>query len=188
MTTVIPINGHLKTDDWKTSLERLVEIIDSHPLNRAYEKIGGFIEHDARNLRKEWLEGVENAVSFFGNFADISHVFHVVSNDAPVVERLTAAIAANRLTPAYLRQPPPYYAEKLVIARRRISETRGEVLLSYDGRPIEQCADWIRPDGSGGRDGSDDSHWHDVARNVLERRHLEDFDRGLIPASPDRSA
>ena len=91
-----------------------------------------------------------------------------------------AAIAANRQRPNYLRQPPPYDPDKLVIKRKRFSTTQGEVLLTYDGQRIEQYGDTIRLDGRGNYEGHDDHYWHDIAKRDLARRHVEVFDRSMI--------
>lgn len=179
MTTVILLNGETCFDTTDAAIACLTDLLGHHPLNRGYELFSGFIEHDARDGSGRWRQGVENAVSFFGDFFDISHFFHLVTNDAAVVERLTGAIAANRQRPDYLRQPPPYLAAKLVITRRRFSTTQGEVLLIYDGQPIDQYGDDIRLNGQGAFEGHDDQYWHEVAQRVLERRHIEAFDRAL---------
>lgn len=179
MTTIVLSNGHLRTETIEAAIDALIEMLNDHPLNRLFEKYGDFVERDARNLRGEWLEGVENAVSFFGNFFDRSHVFSIVSNDPHHVERLCAAIAANRQRPDYLRQPPPYDPDKLVIERKRFSTTQGEVLLTYDGQRIEQYGDTIRLAGRGNYEGHDDHYWHDIAKRDLARRHVEDFDRSM---------
>lgn len=177
MTTIILSNGHFRADSPEAALEKLLEIVAAHPLDRRFERHGGFIEHDARNLRGEWLEGIENAVSFFGNFFNLAHVFSIVTNDSNVVARLSAAIFANKERADYLRQPPPYEPEKLVIERKRFSTTQGEVLLIYDGQPIAQYGDDFRMDGRGRWGGRDDSYWHRIARRDLERRHIEAFDQ-----------
>lgn len=90
MTTIVLSNGHLRTETADAAIDALIEILRDHPLNRLFEKYGDFVERDARNLRGEWLEGVENAVSFFGNFFDRSHIFSIVSNDPDHVDRLWA--------------------------------------------------------------------------------------------------
>lgn len=183
MTTIILSNGHHRADSTEAALDTLLDVLAHHPLDRLFEQHGDFVERDARNLRGEWLEGVENAVSFFGNFSGLSHVFSIVSNDAGVVDRLASAIAQNRQRPDYLRQPPPYDRHKLVIDRKRFSTTQGEVLLTYDGERIEQYGDSIRPDGRGGYSGHDDHYWHQVARRDLARRHVEAFDREVLARS-----
>jgi len=176
MTTVILSNGHFRPEDSEAGLDKLLELLRDQPLNRTFEKFGCFIERDARNFRGEWLEGVENGVSFFGSFLHFSHIFHIVSNEPAVVDRLADAISTNVQRPDYLRQPPLYYPGKLVIERKRFSVTQGEVLLTYDGQRIEQYGDTIRPDGFGGYAGHDDDYWHAVAERELERRHVEAFD------------
>ena len=63
MTTIVLSNGHLRTETIEAAIDALIEVLGDHPLNRLFEKYGEFVERDARNLRGEWLEGVENAVS-----------------------------------------------------------------------------------------------------------------------------
>ena len=47
------------------------------------------------------------ALQFWGNFYAISHVFHVITRDASLIERLTRAIRSNQERPDYLAQPVP---------------------------------------------------------------------------------
>lgn len=191
MTTIVLNNGHLRTETTQAAIDALIEILRDHPLNRLFERHGNFVERDARNLRGEWLEGIENAVSFFGNFFDRSHVFNIVSNDAYHVERLCDAIAANRLRADYLRQPPPYDPDKLVIERKPISATQSEVLLIYDGQRIEPNGGRVRLDGRGDSEERDAYYWqdwHGIARRELARRHVEAFDRGLKTREPPASS
>lgn len=172
--TVVHSNGRGRIDLGETALDTLLEMLATYPLDRSFERFGDFIERDVRDMRGEWLDGIEGAVLFFGNFATYSHVFRITTNDPATIERLSSAIAANKLRSDYLRQPPPYYPEKLVIERKRFSTTQGEVLLTYDGKRIEQYGDQIELRGGEWR-GRDDAIWHDVAKRDLARRHVAAF-------------
>lgn len=176
-TTIVLSNGHRQSDNTEAAIAILLDVLSDYPLNRTFEMFGGFVERDARNLRGEWLEGLENAVSFFGNFLNLSHVFRIVSNDPVVVDRLAQAIAANRARPDYLRQPPPYDPAKLVIERKHIRRGHSEVVLTYGGQRIGQFPDAINNADSAGFAGADDRYWHMFAKRQLERSHLEKFDR-----------
>jgi len=176
-TTIVLSNGYRQSDNTEAAIAILLEVLAGHPLNRTFEMFGGFVERDARNLRGEWLEGLENAVSFFGNFLNLSHVFRIVSNDPAVVEHLAQAIASNRARADYLHQPPPYDSAKLVIERKHLSAGRSEIVLTYDGQRIGQFRDVINNADNAEFAGADDRYWHMFAKRQLERSHLEQFDR-----------
>jgi hypothetical protein len=187
MATIIRSVGAGKITDTKAAIDVLCDALATYPLDRTFEGYGDFITRDARNLRGDWLEGIERAVGFFGNFHGYSLVFNVTTDDAEIVERLSSAIEANKARPDYLRQPPPYNPGKLQIERIRFSTTQGEVLLTYDGQRIEQYGDKIELRGSEWR-GLEDREWHNVARRVLAERHVAAFDRELRQVSAaDRS-
>ena len=77
-------------------VDELLEVIAAEPLSRTFEIYGNFIIADG-----------EGSTRFWGNFAAISHVFCVDTNDSAIIERLTTAIRANQQTAAYLAQPVP---------------------------------------------------------------------------------
>lgn len=183
MGTIIRSNGSKWAGQKPDSLEKLLEVLNGHPLRREFEAYGDFIERDPRNAKGESIGGLMGlageSVSFSGNFHNLSHVFHIVSDDVDVIARLTAAIEANKQRPDYLRQPPPFRRDRLTIDRKRFSETQGEVLLTYDGARLEQFGDDIQLTPYGWQ-GKPDSFWENVARDWLVRQHAEKFARESV--------
>lgn len=168
--TIVNSNGRTRCDLGETAIDTLLEMLAAYPLDRSFERFGNFITPEARDMRGEWLDGVEGATAFFGNFFTYSHVFRITTNDPAVIERLSSAIAANRARADYQAQPPAFDPELLTIERKRFSTTQGEVLLTYDGKRIEQYGDQIELRGGDWR-GLDDRIWQDVARRELALRH-----------------
>jgi hypothetical protein len=176
MGTIIHSNGSKWIGQQPDSIEQLIDVLGKHTLDRTFEAYGDFTQRGARNGRGEPVDGINQAVCFFGNFIDLSHVFRITTDEQDVIERLSAAIADNKKRPEYLRQPPPYVHGLLHIERKRFSETQGEVLLTYDGERIEQFGDDIQLTPHGWR-GRPDEHWHKAAAAWLARRHREQFER-----------
>lgn len=110
--TVIHSNGSKWNGQTPDSLDRLFEVLATHPLDPAFEALGGFIGK-AHGCRVVYVGGVRTytdtgtmypgieATQFFGNFWDIAHVFNIDTDDADLIERLTVAIRANQASDAY---------------------------------------------------------------------------------------
>ena len=99
MTTTIHSNGSGAVQP----IEALFARLESDVLDRSFERYGNFIEPDPVNMKGEPL-GAAGSVSFWGNFLTYSHVFGIITDDADLIQQLTAAIRRNQQTPAYLAQ------------------------------------------------------------------------------------
>ncbi|OAS26304.1 hypothetical protein [Methylobacterium platani] len=156
MTTEILSNGSGSVQP----LEALFARLESDTLDRSFEAYGNFVEECSNGM-----------TSFFGNFLTYSHVFNVMTDDADLIERLTAAIRRNQQSADYLDQTLPFDCNLLTIERKRFSVTQGEVLLTYAGRSLGQFGDKIELTGGGVWRGHGDREWEDTARKILAREH-----------------
>lgn len=95
--TTIASNGSRWYGEEVGPVDQLLAALAEHPLARRFEVYGNFIFPHEEAGR----------VEFWGNFYAISHVFHVITRDASLIERLTKAIRANQERPDYLAQPLP---------------------------------------------------------------------------------
>jgi len=75
-------------------LSELEAVLATEPLDITFERYGNFI------LTRDGV------TRFWGNFARVSHVFQIDTDEPEVIARLTSAIRANQETPAYLAQRP----------------------------------------------------------------------------------
>lgn len=80
------------------TIEKLLEVLKEHPLNRTFEKYGDFI---SSNFLKPKPPGT---VSIHGNFHTISHAFCIITDEPELIEKLTLAIRENQQRPDYLSQ------------------------------------------------------------------------------------
>lgn len=93
MTTTIISNGSKWAGEQPDSIETLLHVLTTNPLDRTFEAFGNFvIDDDAPMIR------------FFGNFFDLSHVFSIDTDEPDLIERLTAAIRTNQRRADYLSQ------------------------------------------------------------------------------------
>ena len=92
MTTIID-NGSNWAGGEPDTLDDLCAVLKSEPLNRDFEAFGNFILADDAPV-----------IRFWGNFANVSHVFSIDSDDPAVIERLTKAIRENQQRADYLSQ------------------------------------------------------------------------------------
>jgi hypothetical protein len=114
--TIIASNGGGLAED----IEKLFERLATTPLNPTFESYGDFA-HEA-----DPVQGLPGAMFFFGNFWGLSAVFRILSDDPALIARLTAAIRANKATPAYRA------ARELVRAeRKRRAEERAAAHRAY---------------------------------------------------------
>lgn len=120
MTTTIQSNGSKWMGEEPDSIETLLALLETEPLDRTFEPecYGNFITVDPVNMRGEKLLP-PGGVSFFGNFFNVSHVFSIDTTDAVLIERLTKAIRSNQQRPDYLAQPDEAQRMEQEEARRR---------------------------------------------------------------------
>lgn len=97
------------------ALKVLIYTLATHPLDPAFESVGGFGPYPAlRSYSEQMPDGSTiyapgspihpehpDAVRFFGNFANLSLVFVVDAEDPETVEFLRQRIAENRQTRGY---------------------------------------------------------------------------------------
>lgn len=172
MPTIIHSNGGGNPQP----IEALFARLESDTLDRTFEAFGDFVTVDPINLRGEPMTAPGGA-AIFGNFLTYSHVFRIETDDIDLIQRLSSAIATNKATPAYKRQPPYFDTRKLQIVRHRFSTTQGEAEMIYDGRRIGQYGDTITINGRGVWEGLRDDKWTSVARDFLAREHAAKFER-----------
>lgn len=113
MTTAIISNGSKWAGDSPDTIDDLLAVLGTHALDRTFEpeQFGNFIfQHDKQ----------PGITCFFGNFAELSHVFNIDTDDQNVIDLLTAAIRANQQRPDYLSQPT--YDERAAVAAAREHE------------------------------------------------------------------
>jgi hypothetical protein len=93
-------NGSKWVGEAPDSIERLVEVLGREPLNPTFEGCGNFIiQESADPLR----------VRFFGNFANLAHVFSIRTDEPAVIAALTKAVRENQASPDYQRIRAGYH-------------------------------------------------------------------------------
>lgn len=112
--TLVNATGH--PSQHKPDIEAFLLMLAKHTLDPSFEEYGNFVypHHRSREFRDpttlelsyEDLGPMDpehpEDVHIWGNFFDYSYGFSIVSDEPAVIERLTAAIRANQLTPTYL--------------------------------------------------------------------------------------
>lgn len=93
MTTDILSNGSKWAGQAPDDLATLLDVLGRHPLEGYFAP---FVRLDPAS---------PDRVRFFGNFATVSHVFRIVTDDPEVIASLAAAIVLNVLRPDYRRIP-----------------------------------------------------------------------------------
>lgn len=164
MTTIIHSNG----GGLAQPIEALFDRLQTATLDRTFEAYGNFIERGA-DIKRIYGAGF---VCFFGNFFDYSHVFRIATDDAELIERLTAAIEANKAKPSYIEQCPPFDGKLLTVETHRFSVTQGEASLFYDGQFLGRFGDDYKIGPGGQFQGHNLRYWIDAAKRILRERHI----------------
>lgn len=106
--TVIVSNGSKWVGQQPDSIDELCRVLEAYALDRTFENFGNFIfpplAEDGHIYQHYGFTSHEGVWHFCGNFADVSHVFSIYTNEADVVQRLTEAILANQKRGDYLSQ------------------------------------------------------------------------------------
>lgn len=90
MATNIISNGSHWMGESEDTIEQLIAVLETQPLDPTFETCGNFVFTDD-----------DPETHFFGNFYTVSHVFRLDTDDAALIERLTSLIRANKATEAY---------------------------------------------------------------------------------------
>jgi hypothetical protein len=104
MPTEIISNGSKWAGEEPDSIDTLLDVLAKHPLDRTFEAYGNFVLRDP-----QMADGSRDVgrTHFFGNFLTLSHVFSIRTDEQDVIDKLTAAIQANKLRPDYRNQSKP---------------------------------------------------------------------------------
>ena len=94
MTTDIRSNGSKWAGQAPDDISALLGVLECHPLEGCFAPF--VTAHPALSGR----------VTFHGNFATVSHVFRIETDDAEVIVALMTAIVLNVLRPDYVRAAP----------------------------------------------------------------------------------
>lgn len=87
--------------DWGGPLDRIFESLSTYALEPRIEHFsGGFMYRDDVDAVCS-DNNVDGGVLFAGNFAEFSHSFGLVTNDAQLIGRLSEAIKRNMATEEY---------------------------------------------------------------------------------------
>ena len=115
----IQSNGSRGASSAPASIDELVQVLEKSPLDANFEQYGNFImpaqnsEYSGRKNSEGNPEVINtgpmfpeapDALVFWGNFLEVSHVFNIATDEENVIERLTTAIRANQASPAYIAQ------------------------------------------------------------------------------------
>ena len=94
------------------TIEELIEVLNTYALDPTFEDCGNFYNPNPQYLKKEYAEKYKGCSSFFGNFAEISHVFNITTDEPEIIRRLVEAINNNKSTSKYQEVRREYIEKK----------------------------------------------------------------------------
>jgi hypothetical protein len=97
----IQSNGSRWAGEEPATINDLVTMLNTHPLDPSFERYGNFIIANpiSATTREPLLP--KGGVRFFGNFYAYSHGFSIDTDEAAIIDGLTTAIRANQQTADY---------------------------------------------------------------------------------------
>lgn len=107
MKTEIISNGSRWAGQAPATIEELLNILTTEPLDPRFERYGNFINwlgSEQTGILDPQLRQqakAENVFRFWGNFLNISHVFRIDTNDRSLIRHIARAIRANQKSAAY---------------------------------------------------------------------------------------
>ena len=104
MGTHIKSNGSKWAGESPDSIEDLLQVLATEPLDPRFEDFGGFCYPlDVPGIFVDPNEEGKHAGEwrFFGNFFKLSHVFNIDTDEPEVIQQLGEAIEANMMTEGY---------------------------------------------------------------------------------------
>lgn len=95
---LIVSNGSRWAGSEPAHLDELLDVLKTETLDPAFEEYGNFVSTGPDLVAWNTLKPLAPPgwFSFHGNFFRLSHAFQIVTNDAGVIDELTAAIRANQ--------------------------------------------------------------------------------------------
>lgn len=105
----ITSNGSKWAGEAPDTIEDLCDVLTREPLDRSFECYGNFV------ITPD--DEIGGPTRFFGNFANLSHVFNIDTDEPKTIERLTSLIRANQQTTGYLAQDEPVEKNRIAALR-----------------------------------------------------------------------
>lgn len=109
----IESNGSKWHGDAPDSIDQLLAVLASEPLDPSFEEYGNFVTKNLRGCvylgRGRYRDTdliypeAPNTQRFWGNFANLSHVFCIDTDEPETIAALTTAIRANQKREDYQR-------------------------------------------------------------------------------------
>jgi hypothetical protein len=105
--TKIVSNGSKWAGESPDSIETLFDVLGKYALDPTFEKYGNFIFEPPTDTQAAIADAIKHGFSsdavwhFWGNFAELSHVFSIYTDEQPLIDKLCRAIRDNQNTEAY---------------------------------------------------------------------------------------
>lgn len=114
--------------------ENILQDLDAYTLDPTFELYGDFVNPSPEWLSTENAEKYAGCTMIFGNFYGYTHAFRLVTDDAALIARISAAVQRNKARPEYQQ------------ARRKMLDALPA--LTYKGASIghhyRYCGGWFR--------------------------------------------
>lgn len=114
--------------------ENILHDLDAYTLDPTFELYGDFVNPSPEWLSTENAEKYAGCTMIFGNFYGYSHAFRLVTDDAALIARISAAVQRNKARPEYQQ------------ARQKMLDALPALTFkgAYIGHHYRFCSGWFR--------------------------------------------
>lgn len=82
-------------------IEVLFQVLENNTLDPTFEKYGDFVNRNPHWLKKEAAEKYKGCTVISGNFATLSHVFNIITDDEELIRNFEVLVNNNKQRPEY---------------------------------------------------------------------------------------
>jgi len=120
-------NGSKWNGQEPDTIEDLIKVLNTYPLDPTFEDYGNFVNNSPVWLKKEATEKYQGCSQISGNFSAVSHVFNIITDEPEVIQVLTEAVNKNKLTEEYQVLRKDYVESEHRKTRARILFDQGKI-------------------------------------------------------------
>jgi hypothetical protein len=109
------------------TIEKLLEVLNEYALDPTFEDYGNFVQREPHWLHKEAAEKYKGCTVINGNFATLSHVFNIITDEPDIIEVLEQAINKNKSTKEYKKHRKEYVESEHRKDKARFLFNKGKI-------------------------------------------------------------
>ena len=100
MVEIVNLGSFLSFERQQT-LDALFQLLEDHTLDPIFEKHGGFINRSPKWRSPMAAQTFQGAAVIAGSFLSYDYIFHIITDEEPLISRFEVLVQKNMSTQAY---------------------------------------------------------------------------------------